>query len=766
MAKAKKILVALLSVVFAFSVISFLMATTVKADGEILIKDGAEVRIALDDADRNGIRFTGYVSDSIELDEDTFAGIEIVREDNAVLNIKAENYLENTQKDGYKTFTAVIYNIPETAYGEVFTAKAYLVVDGGEPTYTNEVSRSIAQVASAELVDGADPLHVETLKGYVDPVAATIEINGVAVAESYDICYGKTLTVTVSNNLAPIITLAENSKLKLENGVISVTEDCVVSEQVTIELGSTSYTFTVNVDNRLYVNGEIVAEDKTYDLKVNDTLTVSADIGTPTITTDTAMALSLENGVITASKLIEGAKVDIEHANKTYTLTVNVREVIAGFNSGVIGNYVPEGNYNVDALRESNTKYAPKIEDGALKLQVSRINNPLVAYVNFEQPLNPSKTTATGIYIRLYSQEIALGQSERNSAKHHLKLSFANAKSKINNEYIVYTETAGWNTVYIPFADFGVNGVATDITQLCFTLDNNYAWDVYNATNVNDWAHNHILVDEIGLFVEDALSVNGEVVTENKTYDLLIGDTLIIAGVYGEPVITTESTVLAVDGNIITASSFAVGETVSITYKDITYVLTINVKMAIEKFNNSSFDYIKGFDEGGLRVDTSTGTYNPAYVPVVSYTEDGADAGALKIWVSRAGGSQTVVDVNLEKSFSISSSGATGIYLRVYSQIDLDTSVYNKNTYNDLTFRLYDANGNFNGVSVVVKTETAGWNTVYVPFTSLSAGANTQNATIKFTLHKAYSQGVTDVGNQGSWAHHYVLIDEIGFYNE
>jgi hypothetical protein len=197
MVKSKKsILILILSAIFAFALISFVAARPVSADtSAITMKETASVRI--DPDGRNGIRFTGYVSEDVVLDEDTFAGI-IVAKGNVeaptinddVIDVKADRF--DPANDGIfgRAFNAVIYDIITdrvNASAQDLTARAY-VCDNGEYIYSDNVCiRSLAQVASKVII--ADDPNVEdlkVLKGYVDAANPVLKIGDVVLSDTED----------------------------------------------------------------------------------------------------------------------------------------------------------------------------------------------------------------------------------------------------------------------------------------------------------------------------------------------------------------------------------------------------------------------------------------------------------------------------------------------------------------------------------------------------------------------------------------------------
>ena len=142
----------------------------------------------------------------------------------------------------------------------------------------------------------------------------------------------------------------------------------------------------------------------------------------------------------------------------------------------------------------------------------------------------------------------------------------------------------------------------------------------------------------------------------------------------------------------------------------------------------------------------------------------GSTGGALLLGTRSSSKTNLNLWINLEKSYKLSESTATGIYFKVYTDYPLNASE------RDIRVRLGSADGTYNGSGdgdgpgadyVQLATETTGeWATIYVPFTAfenIGANADVENTHLFFILNRAWT------GSSGNYA---LYIDEIGFYNE
>lgn len=240
-------------------VTGFAAATGAKIAPEM--KAGAEVRTV---ADKSGIRFTAYVDDSYftdgKLNNGTVAGMIITKgeveaetlthESNkaggayegAVLDIPATVWDAKRDIEGKKAFNAVVYNIPETAYGTDLTARAYVKVDN-EYVYSSTVcTYSIAEVASYILATGGyEDEDFDVLAGYVDGTNPLVTV-GDKTSDKIDVelVVGESVAYTIApSNLTPIIE-TENKFVEVKDGKITVKEYIASNtvENITVTLGN------------------------------------------------------------------------------------------------------------------------------------------------------------------------------------------------------------------------------------------------------------------------------------------------------------------------------------------------------------------------------------------------------------------------------------------------------------------------------------------------------------------------------------------------
>ena len=273
--KTKNIFLVVLSMLFVLTFGCFFVSISAKAQGttpvtDIVMLEKASVR---KEADKSGIRYTAYVNEKHfengALKDGYKAGV-IVTEGQVsantltlasnetggayagkVLDIPTTIWdAEKDSKDG-KAFNAVVWNIPDTAYGNYLTARAYLF-NGTDYIYSDAVCvRNVAQVASEALADGVEDTW-GTLVKYVDGVNPTITVAGNAettMAVEKEVGANLSISVTPSY-LTPII--------ETENKFVSVTDSKMIVrkydanntvETVTIKLGSTTKTVQITAKN-------------------------------------------------------------------------------------------------------------------------------------------------------------------------------------------------------------------------------------------------------------------------------------------------------------------------------------------------------------------------------------------------------------------------------------------------------------------------------------------------------------------------------------
>ena len=151
----------------------------------------------------------------------------------------------DTEKGGenYYRLNAVIANIPEEDFDTNVTAVAYLK-NGTTTTYTNSVSRNVAQVASRAMADGYTG---EVLETYINKVNPQINLPVEVSAENMvTMLVGQSISYSVAPEYLTATVLAT------EKGIVSVdgtkiTATGAGSADVTIKLGSTEKNFHVNV---------------------------------------------------------------------------------------------------------------------------------------------------------------------------------------------------------------------------------------------------------------------------------------------------------------------------------------------------------------------------------------------------------------------------------------------------------------------------------------------------------------------------------------
>ena len=270
MVKAKRnLLLIILSVVFALTLISFVAAKPVNAEASVItMKETASVRI--DPDGKNGIRFTGYVSRDVELDEDTFAGIIVGKGEYAVedltvegdvIDVKAERFDPANSTDAVVAFNAVIWDIPQVAYAQDLTARAY-VCDAGVYTYSDSVlTRSLAQVASKSIVEdnpvGED---LTVLNGYVDGANPVLTIGDKVLSDSEDNYIEIPATESATINIEPAnISFSakadvNSNSIAVEGNVIKTVGANAAEQLVMIDLGSKFYIVNVTITDWVDTN--------------------------------------------------------------------------------------------------------------------------------------------------------------------------------------------------------------------------------------------------------------------------------------------------------------------------------------------------------------------------------------------------------------------------------------------------------------------------------------------------------------------------------
>lgn len=267
--KKTAILTLVLAVFFAFCSFAAVNAFKAKAEDSVAVTMvGASVRM---NKENRGLRFEAKVGNSIfegdalkdgystgvlvvdagSYKEDTALTKESAKEGGAyagrVVDIEAVNFdFTKYEADNEVAFNGVITGIPEDGYGLSLTARAY-VYDGAKYTYSNVITRSIAEVASMALVDEEDEDNKTVLNAYVDGVVKDTDM------------FDDTLTVKVgatSEKIAPKISYltpvlsTESDALEIKDGKITALKPVADgTATVTATLGSKTENITVTVDD-------------------------------------------------------------------------------------------------------------------------------------------------------------------------------------------------------------------------------------------------------------------------------------------------------------------------------------------------------------------------------------------------------------------------------------------------------------------------------------------------------------------------------------
>ncbi len=248
--KTRNLLLVVLSVMFAFALISFVATKSVNATdntitaNDLQVVDTCQIRAQGDE--RDGIRFTALVSEKAyeSLGSEAIRAGVIVAKDNVSLeNLNHEDldpvtgYIDveavvwdeskNDPLTGAKAFNAVIYGL-EGNYNTLLTARAYIQLKDSSYVYSEDVTtRSIAGVASELLANGSYTSDTEqTYRDYINEVDSIIKVNDEVVAdgESLTLDVGQTLNVSVEpSNLVPTIGLYDDSCF-----VVDRVDDCTV----------------------------------------------------------------------------------------------------------------------------------------------------------------------------------------------------------------------------------------------------------------------------------------------------------------------------------------------------------------------------------------------------------------------------------------------------------------------------------------------------------------------------------------------------------
>lgn len=275
--KTKNIFLVVLSMLFVLTFGCFFVSISAKAQGttpvtDIVMLEKASVR---KETDKSGIRYTAYVNEKHfengALKDGYKAGV-IVTEGQVSANtltlasnetggayagkvLDIPTTIWDAEKDSEygKAFNAVVWNIPDTAYGNYLTARAYLF-NGTDYIYSDAVCvRNVAQVASEALADGVEDTW-GTLVKYVDGVNATITVAGNA-DETVELTLGLGQSVEVVTDPSYLTLILDNTNagcVQVKDGKITVTkyDENNAAATVSAKLGSLEKTINIAIVNQ------------------------------------------------------------------------------------------------------------------------------------------------------------------------------------------------------------------------------------------------------------------------------------------------------------------------------------------------------------------------------------------------------------------------------------------------------------------------------------------------------------------------------------
>lgn len=274
--KTKNIFLVVLAMLFVLTFGCFFVSISAKAQEpapvtDIVMSEKASVR---KQEDKSGIRYTAYVNESNfengALKDGYKAGVIVTDgQVNAntlthasnqtggayagrVLDIPTTIWDADKDNENGKAFNAVVWNIPQSEYGEYLTARAYLF-NGTEYIYSDAVCvRNVAQVASEALADGVEDTW-GTLVKYVDGVNPTVSVDGnaeTAIAVEKEVGANLSISITPSYLTPAITTESKFVTITDDNKIIVRKYDANnTQETVTIKLGNTTKTVQITAKN-------------------------------------------------------------------------------------------------------------------------------------------------------------------------------------------------------------------------------------------------------------------------------------------------------------------------------------------------------------------------------------------------------------------------------------------------------------------------------------------------------------------------------------
>lgn len=255
--KTKKLSVAFLAVAvacFLFAGMFFIQGVSAaEEESDILMETGASVRYKVPDeeTDLSGIRFSAYVSENYKAENQSaqygmllipaslLGGGELTAQTENAVSSVAEVWRAESDMEGYDKFSTVLYGIPETQYGEVIVARAY-IKNGEEYTYAESERRSIAQVANEAIKAGDE--HSELL-AYVDGA-----LQELSVPESVELLIGGTEKLSVTVSPAELVpAYSSDSEIVSVSADGTITAEAKGTAEISVTVGSTVKTVSVTV---------------------------------------------------------------------------------------------------------------------------------------------------------------------------------------------------------------------------------------------------------------------------------------------------------------------------------------------------------------------------------------------------------------------------------------------------------------------------------------------------------------------------------------
>ena len=243
-------------------------AQDVNESPSVEIIQGASVRIS--DDGYSGIRFTATVEEAYLTGLGGYDSMGILVVPTELLGENSlEAGVENvvdipatvfaTGEEGYKTFNAVIYNVPEEDYGTEISARAYVKKTDGSYVYSTAdtiVRRSLAETASLAIKDG---LTDSKLFDYVDKAVTsfTMAENAVSLAVSESVALSAYVT---PSNIAIIWESSDEGIATVKDGIVTAVSEG--NATIYAKVGSLVKEITVNVDNDVLLGFDSLAYEQ------------------------------------------------------------------------------------------------------------------------------------------------------------------------------------------------------------------------------------------------------------------------------------------------------------------------------------------------------------------------------------------------------------------------------------------------------------------------------------------------------------------------